>query len=102
MAILDRENYFERLNNFIGDRNDDESIKFMEDMSDTFEDLTNRANGDGVDWKNKFQENDKMWKERYKSRFFSGNTGNPDVGYPDDTETEEKGDITIDDLFEQK
>lgn len=102
MAILNRDEFFESLNGFIGDRNDDDSIQFMENMSDTYEDLSNRATGDGEDWKQKYIENDKMWKERYKSRFFSGNVGNSDnLGYPDDTEDEKKP-ISIDDLFEEK
>ena len=103
MAVLNRDEYFEKLNTFIGDRNDNESIQFMEDMSDTYEDLSTKADGDGVDWETKYKENDKMWKERYKKRFFSGNTGYGDnVGYPEVDEENEKKSITIDDLFESK
>lgn len=102
MAILNRDEFFESLNTFIGDRNDNDSIQFMENMSDTYEDLSTKANGDGEDWKQKYIENDKMWKERYKNRFFSGNTGNSEnLGYPEENE-EEKKPISIDDLFEKK
>ena len=103
MAILNRDEYFERLSTIVGDKSDDESIAFVEDFSDTYNDLTNRATGDGVDWKQKYEENDKMWKERYKNRFFSGNAGNPNFTYPDEIiEEEKKKGITIDDLFETK
>lgn len=99
MAILNRDEYFERISTIIGDRNDDDSVAFVEDFTDTYNDLANRATGDGIDWKEKYNELDKSWKERYKNRFFSGNGGNPNVGYPNEEQEEEKKEITIDDLF---
>ena len=74
----------------------------LEDLTDTYNDLETRANGDGVDWKKKYEENNSAWQKRYRQRFFSGN------GYSnfEDNEFEEEDkelkraeSITINDLF---
>ena len=102
MAILDHDEYFNRLHERLGDDTSDEGISFLEDMTDTYNDLANRANGDGIDWKAKYQELDESWKKRYRHRFFSGG----DTGVPDQYDTEDNGehpeDITFDDLFKRR
>lgn len=101
MAVLNRDEYFESLKTIFDGKNDSDSITLMENLTDTYEDLNNRASGDGVDWKKKYEENDEMWKDRYKNRFFSGNGGNPNYHYPNEPdEPEDKKPVTYDDLFE--
>lgn len=98
MAILNRDEFFNRLHNRLGDDTSDESISFLEDMTDTYNSLEDRANGDGEDWKRKYEELDESWKKRYRHRFFNGG----DRSVPDEIEdSEEKSseDITIKDLF---
>lgn len=51
---------------YIGDKNDDESISLLEDITDTLD-------GDGEDWKKKYEENDASWRKRYRERFENGN-----------------------------
>lgn len=102
MAVLNRDDFFSRLQTVIGENNSDESIQLMEDMTDTYNDLENRANGDGVDWEQRYHELDESWKKKYRHRFFSGNgasaIGNGGSPGNDDNETRAK-DITINDLF---
>lgn len=76
MVVLEREEYFNRLNSFLGDTNTDESVQFLEDMTDTYNDMSSRLDG-GTDWKQKYEENNAAWKKRYTERFFSGGTNNP-------------------------
>lgn len=52
------------------DDTSDETISFIEDVTDTINDLENKAQ-DETDWKSKYEENDKEWREKYKERFFS-------------------------------
>ena len=63
----------EKLKALIGDRTDDEALTFIEDVSDTVE-----ANKSEEDWKTKYEENDKMWREKYRDRFYNGNDENDD------------------------
>lgn len=48
----------------------DESISLLEDLSDTFEDLSSQVLQAG-DYKKKYEENDAEWRKRYHDRFFS-------------------------------
>lgn len=76
MAILSRDEFFARLHDRIGSDSSDESISFLEDMSDTYNDLENKANTDNEDWKKKYYELDESWKKRYTHRFFNGDSRN--------------------------
>lgn len=101
MAVLSQEDYFNRLHERVGNDTSEEGIAFLEDMTDTFNDLNKRANGDGEDWKQRYMELDEAWKTRYRHRFFSGNVGDyvppireeADTGYQPDK-------ATIESLFE--
>lgn len=97
MAILTREEFFEALQNRMGADSSNESIEFMENMTDTYNDLEKRATSDGKEWKDKYEANDAAWRERYKHRFFSGDGGRPNPRKLQDGE--DPADITIDDLF---
>ena len=74
MAVKTREEIFEAVRARVGEQTDDETISFLEDVSDTLTDLENKANGDGEDWKTKYEENDREWRRKYTERFFSTNT----------------------------
>lgn len=71
MAVKTREEILESLKTRIGENPDDESISFLEDVTDTLNDFEKRANGDGTDWKSKYEENDANWRKKYTERFFS-------------------------------
>lgn len=96
MSILNRDEYFSRINEIVGTNTDEASIKFVEDMSDTFNDLENKANSDGSDWERKYHELDESWKQKYKQRFFSGSSS-----IIDDTTQQEKEKTEFSDLFEE-
>lgn len=75
----------------------DESISLLEDLSDTFEDLSSQIVQAG-DYKKKYEENDAEWRKRYHDRFFSvaeENTSNED---DKDDEVEKK---TYESLFKE-
>lgn len=103
MAILSKDEFFTRLHDRLGEDTSDEGISFLEDMTDTYNDMERKATGDGVDWEKKYKELDESWKKRYRHRFFTGG----DRGIPDDVtevdETEEYNpeEITVEDLFEE-
>ena len=72
MAVKTREEILESFKTRLGENPDDESISFLEDVTDTLDDFEKRAKGDGTDWKAKFEENDASWRKKYTERFFSG------------------------------
>lgn len=74
MARLSQEEFMKSLKAIIGDRTDDEAIKFIEDAQDTITE-------DKDDWKTKYdellvekEELDKTWRKRYSDRFFNSDT----------------------------
>lgn len=97
MSILNKEEFFKSLAEFIGDNRSDEAIAFMENMADTYTDLESRASGDGIDWKKKYEENDAAWKERIYNRFMGGNTGESKPI----NEYREIKEVDFDDIFEE-
>lgn len=100
--VLDREQYFNRLRERIGDDASDDAIAFLEDFTDTFEDFESRLKGDGEDWEKKAKEIDEAWKRRYRNRFFNGDGGNKENPAFADEETEvyEPEEVTLESLFD--
>lgn len=84
MAVKTREEILAEIRARVGEQTDDETISFIEDITDTFSDLETRAKGDGTDWKTKYEENDANWRKKYTERFYSSN--------PDDTSPTAKTD----------
>ena len=104
MAVLTRDEYFARLQSRLAEDTSDDGISFLEDMTDTYNDLESRANGDGVDWERKYRELDESWKKRYRHRFFSGgDTGTPNsVTIVDETKEYDPDEVKVEDLFSEK
>lgn len=72
MAVVSKESLLEKIRDMIGTENaeSDEAISLLEDMSDTFDDLSSQVSQAG-DYKKKYEENDAEWRKRYHDRFFS-------------------------------
>lgn len=98
MAVKNKEEILEAIKTRVGDNTDDETISFLEDVSDTLTDLETRATGGGEDWKTKYEENDKSWRERYTNRFFSKE---PEPEPKPDPEPEPEVKKTFSDLFKE-
>lgn len=104
MAVLARDDFFTRLQTMVGTDTSEESLAFIEDMTDTYNDLEQRASGDGVDWEQRYNELDKSWREKYRHRFFSGGGSSyipPTEPGEDPGPDGAKKDIKIEDLFKK-
>lgn len=101
MAVKTKAEILERIRSRVGDSTDDETLEFLEDVTDTLSDLETRAS-DSTNWKEKYGELDKSWREKYRERFFSSD---PKEEKTDDNKFEEKEDKekkTYEDLFDVK
>lgn len=97
MAVLTRDELFDSLHTVLGDSTSDDSIKLLEDVTDTYNDMVNRTQ-DTTDWKAKYEALDEQWKQKYKRRFFNS----PVTSHEDEADKPEKvtaENIQIDDLF---
>lgn len=105
MAILNKDDFLSRLKERIGDDTSDEAMTFIEDMTDTFNDLETRSSGSNDEqWQMKLDELDKSWREKYKARFFSTETTPEDVKeeQKEDVKDDENVEKTFDDLFVER
>lgn len=106
--ILNREEFFERLKKFTENMTDDDSLSFVEDITDTYNDLERVVKENSETWKKKYEDTQEYWKKRYYDRFFKGDMySNPNERKSDTEEKEEgtdevKEDITIDELFTEE
>lgn len=92
MAVKTVDEIMAKVRERIGEDDSDEAIEFIEDISDTFESFSS-----GEDWKTKYEEIDKKWREKYRNRFF---TSKEEVEEDEIEEPEEKEKKKFEDLFE--
>lgn len=100
--FLKKEEFFNRINDIVGNDTSDEAISFFEDMQDTYNGLEKKIEeNSGADWKAKYDEDMAALKEKYRRRFFSS-TGSYVEDEQDKKEFEREQrakNITIDDLL---
>ncbi len=100
--VKTKDEILEAIKSRIGEDNSDETIAFLEDITDTLNDYEDKTKTD-TDWKAKYEENDKEWRKRYTDRFFNNDNGNGDNGSDEIDEKEEpKTPTTFDELFGEK
>lgn len=98
MAVKTKEEILEKVKTFVGDSTEDDKLEFLEDITDTLDDL---SNSDGEDWKKKYEDNDKQWREKYRNRFFNNkpNDDKEDIIDDDKEDTDDNKPKTFEDLF---
>lgn len=89
---LSKEELVEKVKAYVGDRTDDETISLIEDISDSME-----IADDGVNWKEKYEELDNEWREKYIARF-----SEPSNVVEDDIKAEPLETNSFEDLFEER
>lgn len=86
MAVKTREEILAEVKVRFGEQTDDETITFIEDITDTLSDLETKAQVNETDWKAKYEENDAEWRKKYTERFYSSDPNpDPEPPKPDDT-----------------
>ena len=102
MAIKSKDESLEALRTRIGEDNSDEAIALIEDFVDTYDDLETKSKGDGTDWKQKYEDNDKEWREKYISRFSRGSDNNDELNNEQNNEqNNEPKEYKYENLFEE-
>ena len=96
MAIKTLEEILANVNTILGENSSDEALTLLDDITDTFNAK------DNTDWKQKYEDNDAAWRQRYRERFLTGNTDiDNSVDESDDNEDEEKKSYKFEDLFKE-
>lgn len=95
MAVKTKDELLASIKSKFGDDTSDETIALLEDISDTLD-----TTKEGADWKKKYEDNDKMWREKYTSRFFDTPAPAPEPSPSPTPDNDDKSEeIKINDLF---
>lgn len=107
--VLTKEEFLANLKSRVGEDTSDEALKYLEDMTDTFNDLTKKALGNkktDEEWEKELKAKDEEWRVKYRERFFNSDASISDnddpLLAPTKEEPKPEETITIDDLFSEK
>ena len=89
----------EELLSDVGEGTDDNNLALLENIRDTYNDLSSKAS-DPENWKQKYEDNDKEWRKKYRDAFMNPPVANnpPDPG-PD---PEPPKSLRFEDLFKEE
>ena len=102
MAILTKAELLAKLKERTSEDMGDDTLKFIEDVTDTLNDFESKAK-DTTDWEKKYKENDEQWRKKYKDRFFNA----PAKDEKDDSESDgddesKENKLTYENLFKEE
>lgn len=97
--VKTKDEIMEEIRAYIGDRDDDQTIALVENISDTIDDYA--AHGD---FDKKLMAVEAEWRRKYIDRFMNGGENKNEVEFEktDDGEKDNAEEITIDDLYTEK
>ena len=89
----------EELLSDVGEGTDDNTLALLENIRDTYNDLSSKAS-DPENWKQKYEDNDKEWREKYRNAFMNPPVANnpPDP----DPDPEPPKSLRFEDLFKEE
>lgn len=97
MAVVNKDTIMERLRENFNDNDSDDVLGLLEDVTDTLNDYQSRLEENG-DWKERYEQNDREWRQKYKDRFFN-NDPEPDPEPEPDKDPEQAKPTTFEELF---
>lgn len=105
MAVVSKNDFMERIKTIVGEDTSDSAMSFIEDMTDTYNDLESRAgNSNSDEWQKKYDALDAEWRAKYKARFFDGVGTTPEEVKKEQTDdVKDDGEVVdFDDLFKER
>lgn len=97
MAVVNKDTIMERLRENFNDNDSDDVLGLLEDVTDTLNDYQSRLEENG-DWKERYEQNDREWRQKYKDRFFN-NDPEADPEPEPDKDPEQATPTTFEELF---
>lgn len=95
MAVVNKDTIMERLRENFNDNDSDDVLGLLEDVTDTLNDYQSRLEENG-DWKERYEQNDREWRQKYKDRFFNNE---PEPDPEPDKDPEQATPTTFEELF---
>lgn len=98
MPFVNKEEMLNKIRGILPDDTTDESLSLIGDISDTYDEYETKVKGN-TDWKQKYEENDKNWREKYRDRFYNGNKNKDEEEVFENDEDQEVKIKSYSDLF---
>ena len=98
--IRSKEEIMEMIKTRIGEDTSDDAIAFVQDISETIDDYEKKT-ASYNELEERYKENDKTWREKYKEAFFSGAKGSAE-DYQEKPDEEERKKYTYEKLFKEE
>lgn len=99
MAVVNKDTIMERLRESFNDNDSDDVLGLLEDVTDTLNDYQSRLEENG-DWKERYEQNDREWRQKYKDRFFNNDPEpDPEPEPEPDKDPEQATPTTFEELF---
>lgn len=92
--VKTKDEIMEEIRTYIGERNDDETISLIENISDTLDSV------DTTGYEEKLRKIEDEWRRRYIDRFMNGGDNDSEAGNNANEKSEDE--ISIEDLYEEK
>ena len=93
MALFNKTELLNKLSEIFGDSTDDKILALYDYIDDISEE-------EQEDWERKYKENDNMWRQRYRERFF---TTGEEIKEDQEEDVKDDGEeVTFEDLFEER
>lgn len=104
MAVVKLTDLIKALSDKFGETPDDDALAIIENVTDTFNDVSGKVNDDWLQEKARLEQavidKDNEWRKKYTERFMSGNpSDDKDIEYVQQEDKTPETEITIDDLF---
>ena len=91
--VLNNDDFVKSVKSIIGDRTDEESINFIENMTDTYNSLVADKDVTNTAWEQKYNALNETWSKRYKDRFLGGSDEQHNENHEDDNEPKSYNDL---------
>ena len=95
--ILSKDELIKKFNESIGDDITDDQLAMLEDLSDTLDDLKDKAE----ETDRRVAEVEAAWRKRYRDRFVEGREEYEEEKTEEVIESKDAEDITIEDVFKE-
>ena len=89
----------EELLSDVGEGTDDNTLALLENIRDTYNDLSSKAS-DPENWKQKYEDNDKQWREKYREAFMKPPVNEPTTEPDPDPQPDKP--LRFEDLFKEE
>lgn len=100
--ILKREQFMSAIGEYVGDDNSEQALQFIENVTDTFNDLEKRAvNGEDFVPKAELQKVNDEWAKKYKERFLQGTPQIIDSQTGNEPDDESEKPLLFENLFKE-